>query len=148
MTRSIRPTTYVPTDHPAADQYASDGFPDFGSLDGLEAAIGSAELAAADPARDRGWQRAINQGFLPASSARGLGFMASRPAHQSARGPGGMAANAAAQPSSRRTVDSLAELARVQQRHSRKLENILQLLKPQRDNPMDAASNSPFDFIP
>jgi hypothetical protein len=139
---------YVQGDRHAAAAPASDGFPDFGSLDGLEAAIGRAELAAADPGRDRGRQRAINHGLLPASSARGLQFMASRPAHQSARGPGVMAANAAAQPSSRRTVDSLAELARVQQRHTRKLKNILQLLKPKRDNPMDAASNSPFDFLP
>ncbi len=148
MTHSIRPTTYVPTDHPAADQHASDGFPDFGSLDGLEAALGSAELAAADPAQDRGRQRAINQGFLPASSARGLHFMASRPAHQSARGPGAVAANAAAQSASRGTGDRLAELAQMQERHSRALEKITELVQRRREKTMDAAGNQPFEFGP
>lgn len=139
---------YVPHDRPEANQHASYGFPDFGSLDGLEAAIGSAELASADPGRDRGRQRAINQSFLTASSARGLGYMTFLPVHQSAHGPGAVEANAAAQPSSRGAGDRLAELARVQERHTRALEKITELVQRRREKTMDAAGNQPFDFGP
>ncbi|NNM89165.1 MAG: hypothetical protein HKL95_11690, partial [Phycisphaerae bacterium] len=69
MRRSIRSIKYVQGDRQAQAEPASDGFADFGSLDGLEAAIGRAELAAARTGQTRVADSAVGRGFLPAASA-------------------------------------------------------------------------------
>ncbi len=151
MRRSIRSIEYVQGDRRAEAEPAFDGFVDFGSWDGLEAAIGRAELAAARTDQTRVWGRE----FLPAASAPGRRFAVGGTDAVSASAGSELGSNRRAEaslhgvlahPSGCGDAAKLAELAKVQQRHTRALEQITELVQRRREKPMDAAGNQPFEF--
>lgn len=157
MRRSIRSMEYVQGDRHAAAEPASDGFADFGSLDGLEAAIGRAEQAAARSDQTRVWGLVVGREFLPAASAPGRRLALGRTNALSASAGPELDSNRRSEASLQGVLAHssgcgdaarLAELAKVQQRQARALEKITELVQRRREKTMDAAGNQPFEFGP
>ena len=157
MADKNQPLGYVRHDAGMAVEHASDGFVDFGSLDGLEAAVGRAEMATVRPNVAVAWSRAAGREFPVAAAALGRGVAASgadaapamsrRRFDVALRAGSGLHGRVAHLPN-RGDEAKLAELAKVQQRHTRMLEKIMELVRGRRGKALDAGGNQPFVFGP
>ncbi len=153
MKNKSKPWRYVQADGVRAGEHASDGYADFGSLDGLEAGVGRAETAAARIWAGA-WSKAAEGDFRLTMRAADIappsGEETARLRQQAgvAGQPRGGLGEVVAQGTRGREVAELAQLARVQQRHTRALEKIRALVERMERKNVDAAVEQPFEFGP